>query len=130
MDLIPRRFFLDDFFDDFGRNNMTNNLMKCDIYEKDNCYVIEMDAPGFTKEDININVDNGYLTISSSKSEEKEDNSKNYIRRERRYGSYERQFYIGDIDEANIKATFQNGILQINVPKKEEIATKRTIEIE
>jgi len=128
MDLIPRNFFLDDIFDGFLNSREAGNL-KCDIYEKDNNYHIEMDAPGFKKEDLNVECDNGYLTISVSKKEETADEEKNYIRRERYSREYKRSFYIGDIDAENIEAEFDNGTLKIVIPKKEEVSTKKLIDI-
>lgn len=128
MNLVPRSFLLDDFFDDFGK--IKTNDMKCDIYEKDNNVVVEMDVPGFNKDEINIDVNKGYLTIELEKNEETNDEEKNYIRRERTYSKNKRQFYVGDIDEENIKANFNDGVLKIIVPKKEEIESKRKIEIE
>ena len=128
MNLIPRNFFLDDFFDDFGKIKTTD--MKCDIYEKENNVVVEMDVPGYNKNEINIDVNKGYLTIELEKNEEKNDEEKNYIRKERTYSTTKRQFYVGDIDEEKIKANFNDGVLKIIVPKKEEIITKRKIEIE
>ena len=129
MNLVPRNFFLDDIFDDLPE--VKNNNMKCDIYEKDDKYYIEMDVTGFKKEDISIDCDNGYLTItatSSHKHEEKE--GKKYLRRERVYGSYKRQFYIGDTNEDSIKAEFNNVMLRVIVPKKENVDTKKKIEID
>ncbi len=128
MNLIPRSFFLDDFFDDFGKVKTVD--MKCDVYEEGNDYVIEMDAPGLKKEDIDIDVDKGYLTVSISRNVENSDEGKNYIRKERFYGSTRRQFYIGDASEDDIKANFDHGVLKIVVPKKEEIQSKKKIEIE
>lgn len=128
MNLVPRNFLLDDFFDDFGK--IKTNDMKCDIYEKDNNVVVEMDVPGFNKDEINIDVNKGYLTIELEHNEEKNDEEKNYIRRERNYSTTKRQFYVGDIDEEKIKANFNDGVLKIIVPKKEEIVSKRKIEIE
>ena len=107
--------------------------MKCDIYEKDNTYYLEMDIPGFDKSDINIEIDdNDYLTITAEKSSDKEekDEGKNYIRKERNYGKYQRSFYVGDIDKEGIDANFENGILKVTMPKKEEVKSpKQTIEI-
>ena len=130
MNLIPRNFFLDDFFDTFDGKLSRANDLKCDIYEEDNNYVVEMDIPGFNKDEINIDVEKGYLTISASHDEEKDDEGKNYIRKERFYGSTKRQFYVGDVDEESIKASFNDGVLKVVVPKKEEISTKKKIEIE
>lgn len=128
MDLIPRKFYLDDFFDDFFPEK-TVNSMRCDIYEKDNNYHVVMDIPGFDKEDVNIECDNDYLTISASKSASKDEGNKHYIRRERSYGEYKRKFYVGDMDTDNIKAEFKNGTLNLVIPKKVPTSTKKKIEI-
>lgn len=125
MNLIPKKYFLDDMFDDFFKDNS----MKCDVYEKDNKYHIEMDIPGFDKDDINIDYDNGYLKISASKEEEKDDSTKTYLKKERYQGRIERQFYLGDIDEDDIDASFKNGMLKLVISKKEQIETKKRIEI-
>ena len=130
MDLIPRKFYLDDVFDDFLTTKKEQN-MKCDIYEKDGNYHIEMDVPGFSKNDISVEAKNGYLTVTASKNSEndEEDEKKNYIRRERVYGKYERSFYLGDLDQDKIDATFTDGCLKITVPKKSEEENKKIIEI-
>ena len=126
MKLIPRNYFLDDVFEDFNSNN---NSMKCDVYEKDGAYNIEVDVPGFKKEDINIDVDNGYLTVKASKHFDETEKTKNYICRERRYGKFERSFYLGDLKTDDVEATFENGTLKIRVPKIEESKDKKRIEI-
>jgi len=130
MDLMPRKFYLDDIFDDFISSKKEQN-MKCDIYEKGSDYHIEMDIPGFNKDEISVETKDGYLTITAEKSNEvkEEEQEKNYIRRERVYGKYERSFYLGDLDEDKIDAKFDNGMLMITVPKKEEVETKKIIEI-
>lgn len=126
MKLIPRNYFLDDVFEDFNSNN---NSMKCDVYEKDGAYNIEVDVPGFKKEDINIDVDNGYLTVKASKHFDETEKTKNYICRERRYGKFERSFYLGDLKTDDVEASFENGTLKIKVPKIEESKDKKRIEI-
>ncbi len=126
MKLIPRNYFLDDVFEDFNSNN---NSMKCDVYEKDDAYNIEVDVPGFKKEDINIDVDNGYLTVKASKHFDETEKGKNYICRERRYGKFERSFYLGDLKTDDVEASFENGTLKIKVPKVEESKDKKRIEI-
>ena len=74
---------------------------------------------------------NDYLTITAEKSDNSEDKDKNYIRQERSYGKYQRSFYLGDIDKEKIDAKFENGILKITMPKKEEVkSSKKTIEIQ
>ena len=130
MNLIPRSFYLDDMFDDFATISRRNDL-RCDIYEKDNIYHIEMEIPGFDKKDVKIECDNGYLTITAEKQEERnDDKDKKYIRRERVYGKYQRSFSFGDIDEDAIKAEFVQGMLKITIPKKEAKETKRIINID
>ena len=132
MNLIPRNFLFDDDLEDFFVTKPSKRgEMKCDIYEKDGNYHIEMDVPGFSKEDISVEAKDGYLTISAEKKNEvnEEDDKKNYIRRERVYGKYERTFYVGDLDQDKIDAEFNNGCLKITVPKKEEVENKKVIEI-
>ena len=124
--LIPKLYF-DDSLSNFFEGDSTK--MKCDIYEKDGDYHIEIDIPGFDKKDIKVECDNGYLTVTAKKDEEVEDKSKNYIRRERSYGKYQRSFYIGDMDSNEIRAKFKHGMLKIIVPKVETKETKRHIEI-
>ncbi len=130
MDLIPRKFYLDDIFDDFISTKREQN-MKCDIYEKNGIYNIEMDIPGYSKEDISLETKDGYLSIKAEKTNEinEENKNKNYIRRERTYGKYERSFYLGDLDEERIDAEFSNGVLKITIPKKEQVENKKVIEI-
>ena len=123
------RFFFDDDFDNFFFSTPKRNDMKCDIYEQDNKYHIEMDIPGFSKDDIEIEVDNGYLTVKASKSAETNEDDKNYIRRERSYGEYQRSFALNDADEENIDAKFEQGMLKIVIPQKAAIETKKLIEI-
>ena len=125
MDLMNRDF--DDLFDILPIRR--DNRMKCDIYEKDNKYYIEMEVPGFKKEDIDISLKEGYLTVKAEKkmSNEEKDEDKKYLRKERNYIRTERSFNLGNIDEENIDASFENGVLKIEIPKAEE--NKRTIEI-
>lgn len=124
--MFPRNYYLDDVFNHLLEKNDRTN-MKCDIYEQENAFFIEMDAPGFTKEEIMIEVKNGYLKIMATKNQEEED--KNYIRRERNYASYERSFYLGNVKEEEITATFKNGILSIKIPKNMEGENGKKIEI-
>lgn len=129
MNLIPRNFFLDDIFDDFLPTKEASN-MKCDIYEKDDKYFIEMDAHGFDKNDLKIEFDKGELSIKISKSEEKNDETKTYIRKERYSKEYKRSFYVGEINSEDIKAEFERGVLKISVPKEiEKQDNKKIIDI-
>lgn len=128
MSLLPGRFYLDNFFDDFTDKKLMN--MNCDIYEKDGKYNIVMDIPGFDKKDINIDVEDGYLTIEATRNIENNDEDKHYIRRERVYGSYKREFYIGDVSHDEINASFKDGTLKVVVPIVEEKKSKKSISID
>jgi HSP20 family protein len=123
--MLPSEVFFNNFLDSMDNDKK----MQCDIYEKDNNINIEMDIPGFNKEDINIEINKGNLVVTAEKNEE-ENEDKKYLRRERKfYGKYQRSFYLGEIDEENIEASFENGILKISIPKKTEEETKKLIEI-
>ena len=122
MMLMPRRDFdlFDNFFDDDLFTRKTNTLMKTDIKEKKDKYLVEVDLPGFSKENINLSLKNGYLAISAKMEKDDKDEEEKYVRRERFYGECSRSFYVGDdITEEDIKAEFKNGILKIDIPKKE-----------
>ena len=112
------------------------NLMKTDVKEKDGNYEVAIDLPGFKKDEITAELKDGYLTISAAKGLDKDEKDKEgkYIRRERYAGNMSRSFYVGDdVTEEDIKAKFEDGILKINVPKKEkkeEIPQKKYICIE
>ena len=127
--LIPKLYF-----DDSIRNFLEGdyNGMKCDIYEKENKYYVEMDLPGFKKDEIKIECEKGNLIITASKEdkEEESDTDKNYIRRERVYNKYSRSFYLGNIAEDEIGARFNDGTLTVTIPKKQEVDTKKYIDIE
>ena len=128
MNIIPRKYYLDDFFDEFV-NSKGNDIMKCDIYEDNSIYNIVVDVPGFDKKDINIECKDGYLTINVKKETKEESDNKNYIRKERFYGEYTRTFYLGELDTDKIEAKFNNGTLHITVPKEEKQNNKKVIEI-
>lgn len=124
--MLPSRFF-DDMFNMESRSNR----MDCDIYEKDNTYYIELDLPGFNKEDITIELDKGNITITAEKESKDTNEDKKYFRKERKvYGKYERSFYLGDVMEDNVKANFEGGILTVIIPKRLEENNKRHIEIQ
>ena len=125
MMLVPRRNsfdLFDNFFEDDFFPRKERNLMRTDIREKKDKYIVDVDLPGFDKENINLTLKNGYLEISAKV--EKEDNNEDeekFVRRERFYGECSRSFYVGeDITEEDINAEFKNGILKIEIPKKEE----------
>lgn len=124
--MLPSRLFSYNFLDDMEPKKI-DKMMKCDIYEEDGMYHIEMDAPGFKKEDIKIEFDKGDLKIVLSHKEEKKEEKK-YVRKERTsYSRCERSFYLGEIDENKIKAEFKDGILKISVPKEEKMETSKKI---
>ena len=111
----------DDIFDNFFKPTTFSNKvgnMRADIKENEKEYELAVDLPGFEKKDINLTLNDGYLTISA-KTEEKEEDKSNYIRRER-VCSYQRSFYVGDVvSEEDIKAKYNNGTLTLNIPKME-----------
>lgn len=134
-------FFEFPFYDDKAEKKLYGhhaaNLMKTDIQEHDDGYTLEMDLPGFKKDEIQIELNNGYMTISAAKGldeDEKDKKSGKYIRRERYTGSCQRSFYVGeDVTEEDIKAEFKHGILKLFVPKKEAkpaVEQKKYVSIE
>ena len=117
----------------YGKN--AKNLMKTDIREHDEGYELDIDLPGFKKDEITIDLDNGYLTISAAKGLDKDEQDKKgkYIRKERYAGAVQRSFYVGDaVTEEDVKAKFEDGILRLSIPKKDAkaVETKKTIAIE
>ena len=111
------------------------NLMKTDIREHENGYEVDIDLPGFKKDEISVQLEDGYLTVSASKGLDKDEEDKKgrYIRRERYAGAMQRSFYVGDaITQDDIKAKYEHGILKLSVPKKEvqQVETKKNIAIE
>ena len=122
--------FADPFF-----GEKENKIMKTDLKEKDGKYMLEIDVPGYDKEDIKIELNEGYLTVSAEKNEEKEDKDKHakYLKRERFTGMCSRSYYVGEgLKEEDIKASFKNGILSIEFPKEVEkkVEEKKYIPIE
>ena len=136
--LVPRRNnfdLFDDFFDDGFFSKRERNLMKTDIREKKDKYLIDIDLPGFEKENINLSLNNGYLEIKAEVNKEShKDEDEKYVHRERFYSTCSRSFYVGDnIEEKDIDAEFKNGILKITIPKmeaKKELPQAKKIEIQ
>lgn len=110
------------------------NLMKTDVKEHEDRYELEMDLPGFKKDEVKVSLENGYLTVSAAKETAQENESGKYIRRERFAGSCQRTFYVGeDVQQEDIKGEFKHGILKLSIPKVQEkpaVEEKRYIEIE
>ena len=147
--MLPNIFgenLFDDFFaDPFGlmSANRTDealygkharNMMKTDVRELDGSYELDIDLPGFKKDEISIDLKNGYLTIGATKGLDKDEQDKNgrYIRRERYAGTCSRSFYVGDVQPSEIGAKYEDGILKLSVPKadKRRLPEKTTIAIE
>ena len=145
--LMPSIFgenLFDGLFDDFSRPVRRNvryslptaSVMKTDIKEMEDRFELDIDLPGYKKEDVHAELKDGYLTINAETKSDKDekDSEGKYIRRERYYGSCSRSFYVGeDVTEADIKAKFENGILRIVVPKveaKPAVEEKKLIPIE
>lgn len=138
MMMIPRRnnfSLLDDIFKDpfFGHDE--NRIMRTDIKESENSYSLIVDLPGYEKDNIKIEIEDGYLTIHAimnTENEEKEDSK--FVRKERYFGECSRSFYVGDdIEVEDIKASFRNGTLNLEIPKKEEpkeLPEKKYVQIE
>lgn len=111
----------DEVFTDPFFGEKENKIMKTDLKEKDGKYMLEIDVPGYDKEDIKIELQDGYLTVSAEKNEEKEDKHAKYLKRERFSGMCSRSYYVGEnVSEEDIKANFKNGILKIEFPKEPE----------
>ena len=117
----------------YGRH--ASHEMKTDVHEHDDHYEVDIDLPGFTKDEISLNLDQGYLTVSAAKGADKEQTNKKgkIIRQERYAGAMQRTFYVGDILTAeDIKAKFENGVLNLTLPKKDakQLPERRSIQIE
>lgn len=143
MPSVYGRDFFDDLMDGFGFPDVNKklygrhakNMMKTDIRENDEGYEVIMDLPGFKKDEIEVQLENGYLTVSAAKGLDKDEADKKgkYICRERYAGEMSRSFYVGeDILDTDIHARFENGILKLDVPKKEAkaVETKKHVAIE
>ena len=122
-------FFDDDFsmFPAWGKRNplygkRAKNLMKTDVRETESSYEVDIDLPGFKKEDIKLDLENGYLTVSAQKGLDKDEQDKNgrYIRQERYTGSCSRCFYVGDMKPSDVAAKYEDGILKISLPNVDQ----------
>jgi HSP20 family protein len=140
MFLVPfnkrnRGLMSDNFFDNFFSDSFMpamfsgDNQIRVDIKENEKEYLVEADLPGVKKEEINLDFNNGNLTIAVVKNEEINEERENFIRRERRSGSYSRSFYVDNVQEDKISAKFENGVLSMVLPKK-DAGTDRKSRIE
>ena len=144
--MLPSIFgenLFDDFFDDgfgmfSGRNPLygkhAKNLMKTDVRETEDSYEVDVDLPGFKKDEISVDLRDGYLTISAAKGldKDKKDKKGRYIRQERYAGSCSRSFYVGDVEPKDVSAKYESGILKLTLPKvaKKELPKSSGIAIE
>ena len=147
--MLPSIFsenLFDDFFGDdwmrfpvwSGRDPLygkhAKNLMKTDVRETEHTYEVDVDLPGFKKDEIKVDLKDGYLTISAAKGLDKDEKDKEgkYIRQERYAGACSRSFYVGDVETKDVSAKYEDGILKISVPKeaKEELPASSAIAIE
>lgn len=147
--MLPSMFgesLFDDFFDDDfmrfpvwgGRNPLygkhAKNLMKTDVRETENTYEVDIDLPGFKKDEVNVQLEDGYLTVSAAKGLDKDEKKKGrYIRQERYAGQCSRSFYVGEsVKPKDVHAKFEDGILKLSLPKAEQpkLPDHRTITIE
>ena len=120
MEEFERRFF-----------GQRTPAMKTDIRETENAYILESDLPGFSREDIHAEINNGYLTIRAEHKSENEDKNESYLRRERSYGSFSRTFDLDGIDAEAITASFKNGVLTLELPKmQQKVEEARRVEIQ
>ena len=146
--MLPSIFsenLFDEFFDDnFGMFPLRNgrdplygkhakNLMKTDVRETEDTYEVDVDLPGFKKDEINVDLKDGYLTISAAKGLDKDEKDKKgrYIRQERYAGACSRSFYVGEIEPEDVSAKYEDGILKLSMPKqaKKELPKSTTIAI-
>lgn len=133
--MAKKGFGLDDFFSDFLRDDFFSpmltgiNSFKVDLKEDENNYTIDADLPGIKKEDIALEYDNNYLTISAKSNETSKNKDDDFVRRERTYGEFKRSFYIDNIDENTVDASFTDGVLKVILPKKEKGIQRKKIDI-
>ncbi|MGI5876391.1 MAG: Hsp20/alpha crystallin family protein [Dethiobacteria bacterium] len=123
---------LDDYFSDiwFSKTALTRDTFKLDVQEKESEYLIEAELPGIKKEEINLVLDDGRLSITVKREDSIEEERKNYIHRERRFSSMQRSIYLADAISEGVKAKLSDGVLSITVPRKVKKADSSKIEIE
>lgn len=132
-DFFDMRSIFDSFFEDSFRSGFfgVSNPIKADIRENEKEYIIDAEIPGAKKEDIKLDLRDDTLTISVEHNEESKEERENYIRRERRYGSFSRSFYVENVKHEDVTAKYDNGILTVNIPKAEAgKERKRKIDIQ
>ena len=125
MMMIPRKKneldLFEDFFEDPFFERRDSKIMRTDIKEGDNEYIIEMDLPGYEKENILLEIENGYLKVTAKVNKDVDEGKGKYVHKERFYGECSRSFYIGEnISQEDVKASFKNGILSLTIPKEQQ----------
>lgn len=144
-EIMPRRYnvarrtnpyslfsLMDDFLNDdfFNENKNVTYGIRTDIKENDKEFILEAELPGFNKEDIVLETTNETLTIKATKNQETKEEKNGYLRRERRCGQFERCFSLDGVDKEGIKASYDNGVLQVTLPKQEvKVEENKRIEI-
>lgn len=130
--MVDFNSMVDDYFDESQSSvpSPATENFKLDVKEKDDEYIVDAEFAGYNKEDIQINFNYNTLMISAFKKEEIIDENERYIHRERIFSSKERQIYLPNVAEGDIKASFENGILQVRIPKAKELETEKFIQIE
>ena len=136
-DLLRNEFgdfgsMLDDFFSESFpfRRSLEADTFKVDVEDREKEYIVHAELPGVKKEEVSLSLEDGRLRISVQRDEEKEEKDKNYIHRERRVCSMERNIFLQEAGEENIKAKLEHGVLKIEIPKKPHVDTSRRIEID
>lgn len=124
MDFLSRGSRFDEPFDLFGSSDPIHS----DYYETNDEYILEIDLPGYQKENMNIHYHNGYLNVMANKEETRQ--NVHFLRKERYVGNYERTFYVGSIDDRKMKASYQNGILIIHMPKVKIESKEKSVRID
>lgn len=119
-----------DFFNDSFMGLSGMNSMKADIKETEKEFIVEAEIPGVSKEDIKLELKDDRLTIAVEKNEESKEERDNYIRKERRYGSFSRSFYVENVKNEEVTAKYENGILSIVLPKNETKKVNNRIDIQ
>lgn len=136
--LLPRSDYFDQMVNSFFNDDLMNlantgfrqNSFRVDVKETDSAVVIEADLPGVKKDSIDLTYDNNYLTISARREDANETKEENFMRKERFYGEFRRSFYLDNVDHEKIKASFDNGVLTINIPKDAPQRMNKRIAIE
>ena len=132
-DGLQKRRGFNNLFDDFVNERFLNDVLpegesfKTDIKETDDSYIVQAELPGIAKEDIKVSLEDGVLSIKAERKSENKEEKDNYIRREMKYGSFERSFRVEDVNVEDIKAAHNNGVLEITLPKETQKKDKTKV---